>query len=280
MLGEFKWRLVNRVSRVLEPDEQNAVLGDFAETGTTGGKALRDLFSLVVRRQAGLYKDWRPWVALVGLAGPLGMLFYSGALGSLLGLSLWTQWQYQSRYESGLTTSEDLIFFICQSIALIFCSWTSGFALASLSRRTVWMLKTVLYFGWGALLIGMLQAVVLAALHGGVLHLLFRLSPSFLLAAALCPLPVGLGMRQGRAAGMLSVRTAILLAAATPITIVLAAWTNGWQQTALVNWSEGQLQAAPVWPKQLLPIALAAWPAVYLVSLTRFQRAAYQLRSL
>ena len=63
MLGEFKWRLVNRVSRVLEPDERNAVLGDFAESGITSGKALRDLFSLVVRRQAALYKDWRPWAA-------------------------------------------------------------------------------------------------------------------------------------------------------------------------------------------------------------------------
>jgi hypothetical protein len=275
MLGEFKWRLVNRVSRVLEPDERNAVLGDFAESGTTGGKALRDLFSLVARRKAGLYKDWRPWVALLGLAGPLGMLFYSGALGSLLGLNLWTQWQYQSRYESGLTASEDLTFFICQSMALIFCSWTSGFALASLSRRTIWMLKTVLYFVCAALLVAMLRAVVLAVPHGGVLHLLFRLSPCFLLAAVLCVLPVSLGMRQGREGGTPSMRIAILLAAATAITIVLAAWTNGWQQTALVNWSEGQLHAAPVWPKQLLPIALAAWPTVYLISLARFRRGAY-----
>jgi hypothetical protein len=240
---------------------------------------LRDLFSLVVRRRAGLYKDWRPWVALIGLTGPLGMLFYSGALGSLLGLNLWTQWQYQSRYESGLTASEDLIFFICQSMALIFCSWTSGFALESLSSRTTWMLKTVLYFVCAALLVAMLQAVALAALHGGVLHLLFRLSPSFLLAAALCILPVSLG-RQGREAGTPSMRTAILLAAATPITIMLAAWTNGWQQTALVNWSEGQLHAAPVWSKQLLPLALAAWPTIYLFSLARFRRGAYQLRSL
>ena len=129
------------------------------------------------------------------------MLFYSGALGSFLGLNLWTQWQYQSRYGSGLTASEDLIFFICQSMALIFCSWTSGFALASLSRRTVWMLKTALYLVSGALLVGMLRAGVLAALRGGVLHLLFRLSPCFLLAAALCLLPVSLGMRQGREAG-------------------------------------------------------------------------------
>jgi hypothetical protein len=57
MLGEFKWRLVNLVSRVLEPGERNAVLGDFAESDTTSGKALRDLLSLVARRKAGLHKE-------------------------------------------------------------------------------------------------------------------------------------------------------------------------------------------------------------------------------
>ena len=31
------WWLVETVSRVLEPDERNAVRGDFAESGETGG---------------------------------------------------------------------------------------------------------------------------------------------------------------------------------------------------------------------------------------------------
>jgi hypothetical protein len=66
MVGDFKWRLVNRASRVLEPDERNAVLGDFAEFGATGGKALRDLFGLILRRQAGLYGYLKLFFTLSG----------------------------------------------------------------------------------------------------------------------------------------------------------------------------------------------------------------------
>lgn len=68
------WWLVNIVSRLLEPDERDAVRGDFAESSETGGRALRDVLGLVVRRQVTLWKDWRPWLALAGLVGPLGML--------------------------------------------------------------------------------------------------------------------------------------------------------------------------------------------------------------
>jgi hypothetical protein len=61
------WWLADMVSRLLEPDECDAVRGDLAESGATGGEALRDLLGLVVRRQAALWMDWRPWLALVGL---------------------------------------------------------------------------------------------------------------------------------------------------------------------------------------------------------------------
>jgi len=62
------WRLVDVVSRLLEPDERDAVRGDFAESGVTGGKALFDLIGLATRRQAARWKDWRPWLALLGIA--------------------------------------------------------------------------------------------------------------------------------------------------------------------------------------------------------------------
>ncbi len=59
---------------MLEPDEREAVRGDFAESGETSGQALRNVLGLVLRRQAALWKDWRPWLALVGLVAPLGVL--------------------------------------------------------------------------------------------------------------------------------------------------------------------------------------------------------------
>ena len=48
------WWLADRVSRLLEPDEREAVRGDLEETGAAGGKALRDVLGLAARRQAAL----------------------------------------------------------------------------------------------------------------------------------------------------------------------------------------------------------------------------------
>ena len=68
------WWLVDLVSRMLEPDERDAVRGDFTESGENGVQALGDVVGLVVRRQAALWNDWRPWAVLGGLIIPLGML--------------------------------------------------------------------------------------------------------------------------------------------------------------------------------------------------------------
>jgi hypothetical protein len=38
----ISWWLVDTVSRILESDERDAVLGDFSELGVRGGKALRE----------------------------------------------------------------------------------------------------------------------------------------------------------------------------------------------------------------------------------------------
>jgi hypothetical protein len=54
---------VEMLARLLEPTEREAVLGDLAETGETGARAIRDLAGLVIRRQAAPWRDWRPWLA-------------------------------------------------------------------------------------------------------------------------------------------------------------------------------------------------------------------------
>src|SRR5450755_1012275 len=74
MMTRICWRMVDISSRMLEPDEREAVRGDLAESGATGNQALRDVLGLVIRRQATLWTDWRPWLTLVGLVLPLGML--------------------------------------------------------------------------------------------------------------------------------------------------------------------------------------------------------------
>jgi hypothetical protein len=68
------WRLAEFASQALQPDERDAVLGDFAESGASGGQALMGVLGLVARREAALWKDWRPWLVLVGLVVPLAWL--------------------------------------------------------------------------------------------------------------------------------------------------------------------------------------------------------------
>ena len=41
--------------------EREAVIGDIAKSGATGGEAVRDVFDLIVRR------NWRVWLALAAL---------------------------------------------------------------------------------------------------------------------------------------------------------------------------------------------------------------------
>jgi hypothetical protein len=48
---------------MLDSDERLAVRGDLEESGETGLQAVWDVLGLVVRRQAALWKDWRPWLA-------------------------------------------------------------------------------------------------------------------------------------------------------------------------------------------------------------------------
>lgn len=138
------WWLVDNVSRVLEPDEQDAVRGDFAESGETGGQALRDVLGLVVRRQVALWKDWRPWLAFAGLIVPLGMLLsiVSSVTASVSATYIWlyaNNWDWALLKDAGfwcvLADSVTPAFVSC--LTLVCWSWTAGFVLGSITRRIV-----------------------------------------------------------------------------------------------------------------------------------------------
>jgi hypothetical protein len=64
-----KW-LINKIARTLEPELRDAVVGDVAELQMPDRRAVCELLGLVLRRQAPLWKTWRPWLALVGIVGP------------------------------------------------------------------------------------------------------------------------------------------------------------------------------------------------------------------
>ncbi len=152
------WWLVNLVSRALEPDERDAVRGDLCESGESAGQSLLQVLGLVARRQAVLWMKWRPWVALVFLAMPLGLLFglmckviaHSGAI------YLWLYTNYWSwTILENAAYRHDFIDFVAATLitygVLAGLAWSAGLALGFLSRKSLpvsgALFSLLLFFG-------------------------------------------------------------------------------------------------------------------------------------
>ncbi len=139
-------RAIGWVARLLAPDERAVALGDFEELGVTGWRALREIVGLVLLHQAQLWKNWRPWVALLGVAGMAGavlgrLLFYFDVA---FGLEISAYSHYQV-FMNDRTLSE--VIFRLTYLFLITCasSWTIAYVLGRVSRAAVWLTVPVLY---------------------------------------------------------------------------------------------------------------------------------------
>jgi hypothetical protein len=140
----FCWRLVDVLSRWLEPREREAVRGDIAESGENCRQALRDVAGLVVRRQAALWKSWRPWVALSLVAVPLGITLGRASARTAHTSAIYI-WLYANNWDWALVKYAGFRHDIAQYTAafalsyfsLVCAAWVSGFALGWLSRRAV-----------------------------------------------------------------------------------------------------------------------------------------------
>jgi hypothetical protein len=135
------WWLVNMVSRMLESDEREVVLGDFAESKEPGSQALCDVLGLVVRRQAILWVGWRRWLTLAGLILPLGMLLSVVSRTTSDGSAVYI-WLYANNWDWALLSNPGFWRLLAETIVLLFLwyltlacrSWTAGFVLGSVSR--------------------------------------------------------------------------------------------------------------------------------------------------
>jgi hypothetical protein len=254
----MRW-LADILSRMLEPDEREAVRGDLDESGETGAQAVRDLLGLVVRRQLALWKDWRPWLALFTLAIPLGLLLAqtirqvsSGtAIYSWMYVNNWTM-RYFENAGFRMELFEDVMRFVLEYAAIVFCSWTVGFALGSLSRRTVWINGAA----FCALLFGELVAVRphdygvnAAAFAVGF----YRLVLPVILLIALVLIPALSGMVKGARLTTLSLRQILLWAAAL---------------VALIAWRPLPL----FWGPRMLVLVALAWPVAYIIATAGWKR--------
>ena len=130
-------QLVDLVSRLLPPGEREVVQGDLLEGGESACQSLLAVVGLVIRREAALWRNWRPWLAAFGLAVPSSFL--------LMGFSLSVSHAYQQLVgglvldATGMTIGPGLALFLCNVLLLAAWSWTGGFVVGSVSRRTVWV---------------------------------------------------------------------------------------------------------------------------------------------
>jgi hypothetical protein len=136
--------LVNAVSRLLANEEREIVLGDLVELGVRGRQAVREILGLAIRRHFAQWAAWRPWVSVASIVLPLGFLLsYISrwwADGDAIYISLYaTHWSSAYLDSPGARHDVLTVFWrICSGwLALIAWSWTAGYVLASLSRRTI-----------------------------------------------------------------------------------------------------------------------------------------------
>jgi hypothetical protein len=119
--------LVEVAAQLLAPYEREAVLGDLEEAGERSWRGLLGVLGLVVRRETDLWKSWRPWAAAFGLALPSSFV--------LMGFSLSVGWSYQHFIGAGAGFWP----LLSRLFLLVAWSWTGGFVVGSLSRRTLWV---------------------------------------------------------------------------------------------------------------------------------------------
>jgi hypothetical protein len=130
-------RLVDFISQLLEPAEREVVQGDLLEGGESTWPSLLAVLGLVVRRESALWTNWRPWLAAFGLALPSSFL--------LMGFSLSVSRAYEQLagvpilHATGVTVRPGFALFLCNVLLLAAWSWTGGFVVGSVSRRTLWV---------------------------------------------------------------------------------------------------------------------------------------------
>jgi hypothetical protein len=279
----FCWWLVDMASRWLEADERDAVCGDLAETRAGGGSALREVLGLVVRRQAALWIDLRPWFALVAVVVPLGWVLShasrwladSSAIYAFLYLNNWT-WSFIEIPGARHDIVRLSTYFLLDSLALAGWSWTTGFVLGALSRRTLWVTAPLFCL---VVMLGTLGATTTGRAGNSAVFSLPFYAVVFprLVRTSLVLLPAWWGIRR-------SLRRRPLPPLPTIVGAVAIAWLTVWMAQGLegsvtfgrnaipVDGPDGVIGTADD-PRTLWPLSLLMlWPTAYIVANISWRR--------
>jgi hypothetical protein len=283
-INRFLWWMVNR----------SAVRGDLAESGETGGQALRHVVGLIIRRQVSIWTDWRPWLTLAGLVIPLSLLL-SVISSRMASASAVYVWMYANNLDPSLFELRGFWYQFADTVAEVFkmylalgCwSWTSGFVLGSASRGIrVNGLLFCLMLALGVLL----GAPLYSAYYERYLHLtigfpvfahqplprdpvnaltFYRVMFPLIVQAVLVLLPALWGMREGARVVRLRVwlRTILWTAAIASLVAVVIQNPDLWMFLKLYRLSGRSWQS---WQGRLLQLC-AYWPVAFMlgVAITR-----------
>lgn len=268
MMTQVSWRLVEALSRMLDADERQAVRGDLAESGVSVGAAVRDLLGLIVRRQAGCWTEWQPWLALFGVSVLVGVPL--SRIAFRLNVDISQQligYRNGVHFGTGLTVYQDIAFLLCLAVALLVWSWTCGFVLGSLSGRAAWLTWSVFY------LTVLDSAWARFVLSGNItlhdprpLRLLLFTTPNRAERENKRPAILSGSVLLGVRRRVVPLRAAYALASVITILTILTTWMNGWYETAREAWSNGAWPGVS-WPLRLLPFVLVNWPVGYLLTI-------------
>jgi len=278
---------------MLESGEREAVRGDLAESGETGGQALRHVVGLVIRRQVSIWTDWRPWLTLMGLVVPLGLLL-SVVSRRTASLSAVYIWMYANNLDPSLFELRGFWYQFADTFAEIFkmylalgCwSWTSGFVLGS-ALRGIWLNKLLfcLMLAFGVLLgaplyVAYFEHYLLLTRFPVLAHqphqrdpvnalIFYRVLFPLIVQAVLVLLPALWGMREGARAVRLRpfLRTILWTAAIASLVAVVIQSPDLWMFLKLY-WRAGTPWHG--WQGRLLQLC-AYWPLVFMlaVAITR-----------
>jgi hypothetical protein len=209
-MNSIVWPLVELSSRLLDHEERDVVLGDLLETNENAWRGLLDVFGLVSRRQVGLWRDPRPWLAGFALAIPSSYLLMTASLS----VSCTYQRLVNHKVYAGLwpTGHEGFPLLLCHVFLLITWSWSAGYMVGAASRQTIW------------------ASAALSALPCWLFLCIPFYGPSFLLFLP----PAILGVRRGWQGAPVSLRAAAVLAL-TMTVLMISAWSN--EALWVVNWA-------------------------------------------
>jgi len=266
------------ISGALCSDERDAVLGDLAEEGAGVVRSIVSVSYLVMRREFSAWNSVTPWVVLLLLLVPCGVLLavVSQNLADGSAINVWlfaNNWDryllHQPEFWSGLWNS--LPDHLVSLVSLICWSWSCGFVVGSASPRTIQSSRILICVGCCLLWLGLIgiphSAVFVrsARLYPGnsaVFRNLFYRSIAPLLAQMLLVLmPLLQGLRDAQRQGQLStLRWLLVWSLQATALLSLSTQALAWWQFRTSNLSPSPAPHLP----SLLPLALAGGLVFYL----------------